>query len=91
MYILIFPDLINIFTNSDADVGNPGKMIFGDFGDFFVFQGVVDGPGASQTKMVQLMVRWTIVQILLVVLVVMVSMMVQLMKLKGIRTHAIFV
>ena len=25
MYILIFPDLINIFTNSDADVGNPGE------------------------------------------------------------------
>ena len=41
--------------------------------------------------MVQLMVRWTSVQILLVVLVVMVSMMVQLMKLKGIRAHAIFV
>ena len=26
MYILIFPDLINIFTNSDADVGDPGGM-----------------------------------------------------------------
>ena len=51
---------------------------------------MVDGPGASQRKMVQLMVRWTIVQILLVVLVVMVSMMVQLMKLNGIRAHAIF-
>ena len=77
MYILIFPDLINIFTNSDADVGNPGKMS--------------RWPRVLlKQKMVQLMVRWTIVQILLVVLVAMVSMMVQLMKLKGIRAHAIF-
>lgn len=51
MYILIFPDLINIFTNSDADVGNPGKMMnLVILVIFFVFQGVVDGPGCFSNK-----------------------------------------